>query len=69
MGDHRASVKITIEFHGIKRTSDMWINYDGWNGTYEGVDDRIIEFCREVWEEGMQMYNAERQNSHKLTKN
>lgn len=57
MGDHRAIVKIEMEFHGIKDKCDMWINY--WPSNVEGVDDRIIEFCRRIYEKGMAKYENE----------
>lgn len=55
MGDHRANIKIEIEFHGIKEKCDMWINY--LPGEFEGVDDRIVKFFRDVYERGMDEYN------------
>jgi len=58
MGDHRANIKIEMEFHGIKKKCDMWINYIP-DGEYQGIDDRIIDFIRSVYEEGMQKYNEE----------
>jgi hypothetical protein len=59
VGDHRASIKIEIEFHGIKREVDMWINYWPYGCEYEHVDDRIIEFIRDVYHEGMAQYEEE----------
>lgn len=64
MGDHRASIKIEMEFHGIKNKCDMWINYDGYNGEFDGVDDRIIEFCRDVYGRGMEKYNTQREKDY-----
>lgn len=56
MGDHRASIKIEMEFHGVKDACDMWINY--WpDGEYPDVDDRIIEFIRSVYHRGMAKYD------------
>ena len=55
MGDHRARIKIEMEFHGIKEKCDMWINY--YPGEYDGVDDRIIEFIKNIYEKGMVKYN------------
>lgn len=53
MGDHRADVKITFDFHGKKYEYDAWINYQG----YDGVDQRIIEFFENSWSDGMSRYN------------
>lgn len=55
MGDHRASIKIEMEFHGVKEKTDMWINYfphDCCN-----MDRRVIEFFDDVYERGMAKYD------------
>jgi hypothetical protein len=54
MGDHRASIKITAEMHGIKRETDMWINYYPHND--DNVDNRIINFFISWYEEAMAAY-------------
>ncbi len=56
MGDHRASIKIEMEFHGVTRKCDMWINYfpDG-----EWADRRVIEFFEEAYSAGMDAWNAD----------
>ena len=59
MGDHRCSIKIEMEFHGVKDHCDMWINYGGETGEVEGVDDRVIKFIRSVYNRGMEKYNDE----------
>jgi len=53
MGDHRASVKITFEAHGITRTADMNIN---WVPEYDGIDDRVREFFQRAWDECLAVY-------------
>ena len=58
MGNHRASIKIEMEFHEVKDNCDMWINFNG-HGEVDGVDDRIIEFVRNVYERGMDKYYEE----------
>jgi hypothetical protein len=59
MGDHRASIKIEMEFHGVKDSADMWINY--WpDGEYQDVDDRVIKFIRSIYERGMANYEKAR---------
>lgn len=46
MGDHRASIKIEFEMHGVKDKVDMWIN---WSPDDEyGCDRRIPEWCADV---------------------
>ena len=56
MGDHRASIKIKMCFHGVEKECDMWINY--FPGVeYADVDDRIIKFIRDVYKLGMNKYN------------
>lgn len=56
MGDHRASIKIEMEFHDVKKTCDMWVNYYP-NGCC-GMDQRVIDFFDEVYNLGMANYNA-----------
>ena len=57
MGDHRASIKIEVEFHGFKDKADMWINYCDSDGC--GVDSRITEFFSNMYDEGMSRYRTE----------
>ena len=56
MGDHRASIKIEMEFHGIKDKCDMWINY--YPHECCGMDKRVIEFFESVYERGMHVYDG-----------
>ena len=56
MGDHRASVKITFEMHGVKKEADMWIN---WNDNGDGIDNRIVEFFWDASTEAMHAYDLE----------
>lgn len=42
-----------MEFHGVKDSCDMYINYFP-EGEYRDVDDRIIEFIRNVYSKGME---------------
>lgn len=55
MGDHRASIKIEMEFHGVKDKTDMWINY--YPDSEYGIDKRIVEFVESVYDRGMTKYN------------
>jgi len=55
MGDHRASIKIQFEAHGVKKETDMWINY---YPDETGVDRTVIEWFKEVWEECLAKYHT-----------
>jgi len=55
MGDHRASIKIKMEFHGIKDSVELDINY--FPGSSDGVDERVIEFFRSVYDRGIAKYD------------
>jgi hypothetical protein len=63
MGDHRASIKIEIEFHGVKKEADWWINYHDSDGN--GVDSRVSEFFSNVYFEGMLNHGFEMQQFYK----
>ncbi len=72
MGDHRANIKIEMEFHGVKDDCDMWVNYfprDCCN-----MDQRVIDFFNNVHEKGMRKYEVimeksyARQNKDKIEK-
>lgn len=54
MGDHRASIKIEMTFHGVEKKCDMWINY--WPKACCGMDARVIEFFEHAYEKGMEVY-------------
>lgn len=54
MGDHRASIKIEMTFHGIKDSVDMWINY--FPEECCSMDKRVVEFFKSVYERGMDEY-------------
>ena len=62
MGDHRMSIQITAEFHGKKKSTDMWINYFP---SGERIDERIIEFFEELEREGMEVSNKKMYKYHK----
>lgn len=57
MGDHRASIKIEMEFHGVKDSTDMWINYVPESCC--SMDRRVADFFQSVYERGMDIYQAE----------
>lgn len=55
MGDHRADIKIEMEFNGIKDKCDMSINYfpeDCCN-----MDRRVTDFFNGIYKRGMIKYN------------
>ena len=54
MGDHRASIKIEMSFHGIEDKTDMWINY--WPQECCNMDKRVVDFFNSVYERGMKKY-------------
>jgi len=51
------SVKIEVSFHGIDDKCDMWINH--MSGECDGVDDRVLDFLRSVYERGMFKFRKE----------
>lgn len=53
MGDHRADIKITFNFHGKDYKLDSWLN---WSPNDLGIDERIIEFFRKSSEDGYARY-------------
>ena len=53
VGDHRASIKIEFEMHGIKRQCDMYINYYA----CDSIDRRVLEFFENAVEDAMDAYN------------
>lgn len=55
MGDHRMSIKIQAEFHGKKKSTDMWINW--WPESESGIDQRIVDFFKELEAEGMAVFD------------
>ena len=57
MGDHRASIKIEMSFHGIKDKCDMWINY--YPNDCCGIDNRIVEFINRIHREGMDKWDEQ----------
>jgi len=59
MGDHRASIKIEFEMHGIIEKADMWINWSPDFGDSRGCDQRIIEFFERASGKAMDKYDEE----------
>ncbi len=56
MGDHRASIKMEVEMHGVKDKCDMWINWSPRD--VDNVDHRIIEFVQNWADKAMGKYKA-----------
>lgn len=61
MSDHRASIKIEMDFHGVKDECDMYINYIP---EADGVDQRIADFLLDVYWRGMDKYNDQREKEY-----
>ena len=57
MGDHRCTIYIEMECHGVKDELDGWYNWIP--GAVDGVDDRVIDFIRGVYQRGMVAYHKE----------
>lgn len=57
MGDHRASIKIEMEFHGIKDKCDMWLNY--YPQECCRMDKRVVDFFNSVYERGRAVYDQQ----------
>jgi len=57
MGDHRASIKIEFEFHGLKFKREFWINFSP--SSECGCDPRICEFFKECAEKGYAEFDEE----------
>lgn len=56
MGDHRASIQITMEAHGKEYKTDMWIN---WSPDDDGCDRRVTEWFRDCWADAYARYDDE----------
>ena len=53
MGDHRATINISVQFHGkTYEWKDAWINYSG----HDGVDQRVLDFFENMWTDGYSRY-------------
>jgi hypothetical protein len=59
VGDHRATVKISFDFHGKVYEMDSWINWTDYGSECSGVDQRVIDFFREAAADGLARYNLE----------
>ena len=57
MGDHRASIKIEMSFHGVEGKCDMWINYSDFTSEVRGIDRRVVEWLQDIYDRGMEKYN------------
>lgn len=58
MGDHRASIKITFEMHGVKRECDMWVNYIP-ESDARGVGESVFMFFEKAYADAMQAWYEE----------
>lgn len=59
MGDHRASIKIEVEMHGVKDKADMWVNWSPREYDCPGVDYRVIEFFQNWSARAMEKWDNE----------
>jgi len=57
MGNHRASIKIEMEFHGVKDKCEMWINYSATE--FDCMDYRVVNFFKRIYEKGMDAYKLD----------
>jgi hypothetical protein len=70
MGDHRASIKLEMDAHGLHFTKEMWINWSS-DGD-DGCDRRITEWFGECWSRALakydqEVYEAERERRQRET--
>ncbi len=50
MGDHRFTITIKMEFHGVEEEwGPAWLN---WSGGRDGIDRRVTEFIESVRDRG-----------------
>lgn len=56
MGDHRASIIVKFEMHGVKEKCDMWINYYPDESCGYEVDRRVLEFFDAAYKKAMVAY-------------
>ena len=56
MGDHRASIKLEMDAHGLHFKKTMSIN---WSPDEDGCDRRIIEWFSECWQKARAKYDRE----------
>jgi hypothetical protein len=55
MGDHRASITIIFEAHGVEEKHEFWINY--WPEPDTGVDRRITDWLSSAWQKCLDAYH------------
>lgn len=51
MGDHRADIKIKFSMYGEVKKADMWINWSPHDSECSGIDQRVLDFFREAYNE------------------
>lgn len=51
MGDHRASIKIEFQMHGVTTTREMWINW--WDGACYELPNSVVDAFREAEDASM----------------
>ena len=65
MGDHRASVIIEFEMHGIKKKIDFWLNYYPEPSCAWQIDSRVLDFLSEAYTEAMSAYDKKENRDSK----
>lgn len=58
MGDHRADIKIKFYFHGKTYEFDAWINWFPESEGYWCIDQRVVDFFRASYEDGINRYES-----------
>jgi len=56
MGDHRISIKMEVEFHGVKEKADWWLSWSPHGSDCDGLDQRLIDWFRDINDRGMAKY-------------
>lgn len=59
MSDFKVGIKLEFSGMGVEKKADMYINYFPDNSEADGVDQRIIDWFRERWQEAYGKYRAD----------
>lgn len=57
MGDHRASIKINFQMHGVTSECDLWINW--WRGAWDELPTAVTDFFRDAEAKSMTAFDNE----------
>jgi hypothetical protein len=61
MSDFKVGIKLEFSGMGVDEKADMYINYFPDNSEAAGVDQRIIDWFRERWEEAYGKYRGDQE--------